>query len=159
MSTETKETTEARPKRPLVWGRGGRPMKPDGVQARMLQIPHGESKVFPLSEYLAAKRAAQHLRDRRDLHFLVRIEGSGRHKSTRRLVVYRGVELAARVRNICTDRNGVRKVIPLTRARGRETSGITGPAGDQMLDSKTIWYVNRGFRLFCERRGLDPRHV
>lgn len=152
MSTKTATNEGAPARKPVVLRRGGRPMNPNGLRAQLLQIGNGESKVFPLPEYDRVKAAAQYLRIKHGEDYLVRIEGLDKHKSSRRLVVYRGVGMA---KHLVTDKNGVRKVVPLNRARGKDHCGVRAQSGDPLLDARTVEMVNRGFRAFCARRGYD----
>lgn len=121
------------------------------LKLRLLAIPEGGSAVFAGVPLKALRTACWRLRCSGE-PYRVRTEGKG---EAARLVVYHGVPAA----RVITQRNGTRLL-----ARQPGTARAQRRVG--FAETRERWFgydmvgliaaVDRGYRYFCARRGLDP---
>jgi hypothetical protein len=128
----------------------------NSLPSRLAAMKPGESLCLDGVKITAARMAATRISARRGIPYEARLEGSERSEAGQRVVVYCGVTSE----RVFTDRNGVRRVV----AR-RQVHSVTARAG--LKPASERWYgfpleelkaqVERGWRLVCAKRGLDPR--
>lgn len=133
--------------------RGGKPLNPNGIRAKLLAMKYGESLVIDEKHEGVARAAARNMRLAGSGSWHVRVEGEGTGRSSRRVVVYCGDAY----KRTTTDKRGIQRTIGPKRAIPKEWSGVKETNCGYLLDGVTVEMVNRGFTAFCKRRGIPER--